>query len=358
MRRFSPATIVEKHREAEDAITLTLEVPDELAEDYRYEQGQHLPVRAKIGDRVERRTYSICASVRDAVLRLGVRVQPEGVFSNYVADELDVGDTLEIMPPYGHFNTPLDPAQKKTYAAFVAGSGITPILSIAKTTLETEPESDFMVFYGNRKRTTTMFIEELWALKNRYPARLALHFLTSQEATAIELMAGRLDGGKVKALHAAFIAPRRLDEIFLCGPNPMIDDLTTALTEFGYDKERIHSERFRPGLKGQPQPRPRPSKAVPTEGTEVTVVMDGQQQSFHMNPDEVSILDAAEAQGIELPYSCKGAVCSTCRTLLRTGDVEMAQNYALEPWELERGFILACQARPTTATIEIDYDET
>ena len=358
VRKFHPATVVEKNRETDDSVTLTLKVPDEVREAYRYTQGQHLPMRADIGGKSVRRTYSICSSVRDDRLRIGVRIQPEGVFSNYLAESVDVGDEVDIMPPYGHFYTELDPAEAKTYAAFVAGSGITPILSIVKTTLETEPDSEFLVFYGNRKRATTMFIEELWALKNGYPDRLALHFLSSQEASAIELTAGRIDAPKLTTLHEAFLGERRADDVFLCGPNPMIDELTGALVELGYDETRIHSERFRPGLKGEAPPRPRPVADAPKEGTEVTIVMDGERQSFHMEPDAPSILDAAEDNGIELPYSCKGGVCSTCRTLLRSGEVDMALNYALEPWELERGFILTCQARPTSSQVEIDYDET
>ena len=176
LRKFHAATIVDKRKETDDSITLTLTVPAELSDTFQYTQGQHLPVRAEIDGKSERRTYSICSSVRDATLRIGVRIQPDGVFSNYLADAVSVGDSLEIMPPYGHFNTGLDPANSKTYVAFVAGSGITPILSILKTTLETEPDSEFVVFYGNRKRATTMFVEELWALKNIYRERLALHF--------------------------------------------------------------------------------------------------------------------------------------------------------------------------------------
>jgi len=356
VRRFAAAAVVDKYHEGEDAVVLTLAVAPELADDYRYHQGQHLPVRAEINGRSERRTYSICSSVADNCLRLGVRIQPEGVFSSYLANEVDVGDTLDAMPPYGHFNTPLDPAQRKTYLAFVAGSGITPILSIVKTTLETEPESEFLVFYGNRKRATTMFIEELWALKNRFADRLALHFIYSREAGDVDLYDGRIDSARLEALHAAFL-DERADDVFLCGPNPMIDDLTGALLRLGYDDSRIHSERFRPGDKGAAPSRPARPATQPRRGTEVTVVMDGQRQRFHMDPEADSIVDAAAASGIELPFSCKGGVCSTCRTLLRAGEVEMNVNYALEPWELEQGFILACQSRPTTDTVELDYDE-
>jgi len=357
MRKFHKATIQKKVAETEDACRLTLSVPAAAAEDFVYTQGQHLPVRAQIGDKMVRRTYSVCASVADGELQLGIRIQEGGVFSNYVADELNVGDTLEVMPPYGHFNTPLDAENAKTYAAFVSGSGITPIFSILKTTLETEPGSRFLVFYGNRKRATTMFIEDLWALKNIYGERLALHFIMSQEPAEIELYNGRIDGERVKALHEAFMDHARADDIFLCGPNPMIDDVTASLLAIGYNPDQIHSERFRPGLRGEAAPGPI-KVTTPKAGTEITIVMDGQRRTFHMGRDNASILDAALDNGLDLPYSCKGGVCSTCRTLLKTGQVEMANNYALEPWEIERGFILCCQATPKTDKVELDYDQT
>ncbi|MDX1482794.1 MAG: FAD-binding oxidoreductase [Woeseiaceae bacterium] len=358
VRQFHPATVVDKRHETDDSIVLTLQVDESLKDDFRYRQGQHLPLRVMIDGKSERRTYSICSSVADDSLRLGVRVQPGGVVSNHLADVVGVGDTLDVMPPFGHFYTELDPGNRKIYAAFVAGSGITPILSIAKTALETEAHSEFLIFYGNRKRATTMFIEDLWALKNRFPDRLTLTFILSREPADIELLAGRIDADKLRALHAAFLERSPPDEIYLCGPNPMIDELTEALVGLGYDRECIHAERFRPGLKGETPPRPRPPADAPEDGAEVVFVMDGHRQSFHMSPDAASIVDAAADSGIDLPYSCKGGVCSTCRTQLKRGKVDMAVNYALEPWELEQGFILACQSRPLTKTIELDYDQT
>lgn len=357
MRKFHAATIVDKRAETEDSVILTLLVPDEVAADFEYVQGQHLPVRATLNDKSVRRTYSICSSVDDHTLRLGIRIQEDGVFSNYVANELKPGDTLEVMPPYGHFNTPLSQDQRKTYVALVAGSGITPIISIVKTTLEVEPGSQVILFYGNRKRSTTMFIEELFALKNLYGERLSLHFIMSQENADIELYAGRVDGSKAARLHDAFLSGMRADEIFICGPNPMIDDVTAAMIALGYDAKNIHSERFRAGLKGEQVPRPRTSK-TPKDGATVTVIVDGNRQTFHMGREDISILDAGTAGGIDLPYSCKGGVCSTCRCKLTAGEVDMALNYALEAWEIEQGFILTCQSTPRTATIELDYDQT
>jgi ring-1,2-phenylacetyl-CoA epoxidase subunit PaaE len=355
MRKFHPATITEKIADTQDSYLLTLAVPAGAVDDFRYTQGQHLPVRAQIRGESVRRTYSIYTSVKDQQLQLGIRVQEDGLFSNYVA-ELKVGDTFDVMPPYGHFNTTLKPEQAKTYAAFVAGSGMSPILSIVKTTLETESESRFLVFYGNRTRATTMFIEQLWALKNLYSERLALHFIMSQEATEIELYSGRCDGTKVAALHTAFMHHERADDIFVCGPNPMIDDVTASLVELGYSPDRIHSERFRSGLRRAATLRPK-KVATPETGTEVTVVMDGERRSFHMGPDDGSILESAQVNGLDLPYSCKAGVCSTCRAFLTKGEVDIAVTYALEPWERDRGFILSCQARPKTAAVELDFDQ-
>ena len=357
MRRFHEATVVSKTQETADSLLLTLSVPEDSAADFVYEQGQHLPVRAMIDGKSVRRTYSICSGVGEKSLRLGIRIQDGGLFSNYVADNINLGDVLEVMPPYGHFNTLLAADNQKTYLAFVAGSGITPILSIIKTTLATEAESRFVIFYGNRKRASTMFLEELWALKNMYRERLALHFIMSQESTDIELYGGRVDGEKVTQLHNAFLGDARADDVFLCGPNPMIDDVTSALLELGYTKVQVHSERFRAGLKGENAQKLKPA-AIPKGGSEVSVIVDGNRQSFHMRPDDSSILDAALENGVELPYSCKGGVCSTCRCMLTEGDVDMALNYALEPWETERGFILTCQASPKSSKIELDYDQT
>lgn len=362
MRKFHSATIVEKAPETEDSVRLKLAVPEDAANEFRYHQGQHLPVRAAIDGKNLRRTYSICSSVGDDELTLGIRVQPDGRFSNFVAEALEVGDELEIMPPSGHFYTELDPAQAKSYAAFVAGSGITPILSIVKTTLETEPESRFVVFYGNRRRATTMFLETLWALKNRYRERLSLHFILSREPGELDIYTGRIDTAKTKALYEAFLRHDTPDEIFVCGPDTMIDGVKEGLAELDFPAEHVHMERFRPVQKGAAAKRPAPSQRRTVErgegDVEVSVVMDGHRQRFRMPSEGMTVLEAGEAAGLDLPYSCRGGVCSTCRTRLVEGEVEMAVNYALEPWELEQGYILACQATPQSEALELDYDQT
>ena len=356
MNTFCPARVIDKVELARDAFELTLEIPVEQAGHFRYQQGQHLPMRATIDGEEVRRTYSICSPVADNQLRVGIRVQEHGRFSTHIAEQVQVGDAIDVMPPAGQFNTPLDPEQRKNYAAFVSGSGITPILSIVSTTLATEPLSEFVVFYGNRQRATTMFRDALWALKNRYPERLSLHFLMSQEDNDIALYEGRLDGPKVRALSAAFLAARPPDDIFICGPNPMIDTVSSELESLGFKRTQIHSERFRALSFEQGGEQRKSVKRAATEKIQVTITFDGRRESFTMSDDDVYLLDAARTHGIDLPYSCKAGVCSTCRTRLAKGRVEMDNNDALEEWEVERGFILACQARPLTSDIELDYD--
>ncbi|MEL7449281.1 MAG: FAD-binding oxidoreductase, partial [Pseudomonadota bacterium] len=310
MASFVPATLVKRAQETPDSLRIELKVPDDVAAQFSYHQGQHLPVRAEIDGKRIRRTYSICSTVDERTLRLGVRVQEGGRFSQYLANSLQPGDTLEVMPPKGHFFTELDPQRSRRYAAFAAGSGITPILSIVGTTLETEPDSRFVVFYGNRTRNSTMFADDLWNLKNRFPDRLSLHFVMSREPADIDLYSGRIDAEKTAALYTAFLAGSPPDEVFVCGPDSMIDEVTTALNEAGIEASHIHTERFRAARKAPPAP----AVDQPKAGTEVLVTMDGQQQRFHMAPGAGTLLDAAREAGLDLPFSCKGGVCSTCRT--------------------------------------------
>jgi ring-1,2-phenylacetyl-CoA epoxidase subunit PaaE len=356
MRRFHPLTVARVERETEDSVRVCLQVPPELREQFHFLPGQHLPLQLVLNGRKVRRTYSICSTPGHWPLEIGVRVQPGGLFSEFAAAELSVGSVLEAMPPFGQFHA--DPeADSRTRVAFAAGSGITPILSILRTTLETETQSRFMLFYGNRRQRTTMFIEDLYALKNRFPERLQLFFLFSQEDQEFPVMRGRLDAEKVRELWAVFCSGVRPDEAFICGPDTMIDTVSTALASLGMDPGSIHAERY--GV-----PRLRPSARVPAavdDGTErvasVTVIMDGHQKTFDMAATSSNVVDAAARHGIELPYSCKGGVCATCRTWLREGQVRMKANFGLEPWEVEKGFVLACQSYPLTDKVVLDYDK-
>ena len=353
MRRFHELTVAAVDAAASDAVRVVLDVPEALNDEFRFLAGQHLPVRRNVDGQNLRRTYSICSAPGRFPLQLGVRVQPGGAFSGWLATELKAGDTLDVMPPFGQFHANVDPDRGSDYLGFASGSGITPILSIMTSILETEPRSRFALFYGNRRQSTTMFIDELYALKNRFPDRLQLHFLFSREQQEFAIAEGRLDADKVRRLLRDLCGGLRPTEAFVCGPDSMIDEVGTALAEAGIAE--VHSERFgvpRQAAAAKPQPVARDDEA------EVTVILDGHRKQFAMAPDADNIVDAAAANGIDLPYSCKGGVCATCRTFVREGSVDMATNYGLEPWEVEKGFVLACQSRPTSSTVVLDYDET
>jgi ring-1,2-phenylacetyl-CoA epoxidase subunit PaaE len=357
MRQFHTLTVARVEPETADSMRVCLQVPPELKEQFAFLPGQHLPVQIALNGRKVRRTYSICSVPGQWPLEIGVRVQPGGLFSGYVATELAAGNTLEAMPPFGQFHTNPGSANAKTYAAFAAGSGITPILSILKTTVEMEPSSRFILFYGNRRQRTTMFIEDLYALKNRFPERLQLNFLFSQEDQEFPLMSGRLDAPKVRELWGSFCAGLTPDQAFICGPDTMIDTVRDTLVELGMDTAAVQVERY-----GAPRVRREgeaPARPVRTGQhlASVTVIMDGHEKSFDMSAESPNIVDAAAEHGIELPYSCKGGVCATCRTWLREGEVRMRTNYGLEPWEVEKGFVLACQSYPLTDSVVLDYDE-
>jgi len=302
-----------------------------------------------------RRTYSICSGLGQGPIEIGVRIQPGGQFSEYAANSLSVGDSIDAMPPTGRFHIDLDASNAKDYVGFAAGSGITPILSMIKSIMVTEPESRFILFYGNRKQSTTMFIEDLYAMKNLYPERLQLNFVFSQEEQEFEPMAGRLDADKVLELYRHFGAGLRVTDAFVCGPDSMIQDVTRALIELGMDEATIHSERF-----GVPRKTAKPKAAAvkTADHATVTIIMDGHKKDFEMHRDDPNIVDAAAENGIVLPFSCKGGVCATCRCHVRAGEVSMETNYGLEPWEVEKGFVLACQSRPVSEAVTLDYDKT
>lgn len=355
MRQFHTLRIRSIEKETSDSFRVALQVPDALRQEYAFLPGQHLPIRTNVDGQMIRRTYSICSLPGESQLVLGIRVQNGGAFSQLVANELKVGDELDAMPPFGQFHANVMPDTSRTHVAFVAGSGITPVMSIIRATLEGEPEARFVLFYGNRRQSTTMFIDDLYALKNRFPERLQLYFLFSQEEQVFEIFGGRLDDEKVRVLVDRFCVGLTPDEFYLCGPFPMIETITDTLIALGFDKNSIHNERYGPPRKGGEAP------SAPAESTgisTVTIIMDGHRKSFEMPKAGNSIVDAAAANGYELPFSCKGGVCATCRTHVREGKVQMESNYGLEAWEVEQGFALACQSRPITDTVVLDYDKT
>ena len=360
MKQFHPLKVVAKHPETRDSIRIALDVPESLQPEFDFHPGQHLPIQVEVDGKRLRRTYSICSEPGHWPLEIGIRVQPGGQFSEYASRSLNVGDVIDVMPPTGRFHANVDAGASKYYLGFAAGSGITPILSIATSILNQEPGSRFALFYGNRRQDSAMFIEDLYALKNRYPDRLQLHFVFSQEDQEFAIGAGRLDAEKVAEVYERFCSGDRVDEAFICGPDSMIETVGSALRGLGLGEDVIHAERFGVPRKSSAQSvsADKDEAAVPSENvTTVTVIMDGHKKTFTMTRDAANIVDAAADHGIELPYSCKGGVCATCRTHVREGTVQMDTNYGLEPWEVEAGFILACQSRPQTDEVLLDYDK-
>lgn len=358
MRQFHSLKVQSIEPETADSIRIALQVPDELKAEYDFLPGQHLPIQLTIGGRKIRRTYSICSLPGEPPIVIGVRIQPGGLFSDFVANELSVGDELEAMPPFGQFHASVDPENEMTYLAFAAGSGITPVISIIRAILEGEPHARFVLFYGNRRQSTTMFIDDLFALKNRFPERLQLYFLFTQEEQEFPVFSGRLDDEKVRELLEDFCGGLEPDEVFLCGPFPMIETITNTLTELGFDGDKIHKERYGPPRKAEQSDIPKASAAEPKNLSRITIIMDGHRKSFDMPKSGDNIVDAAAANGFELPFSCKGGVCATCRTHVVEGEVKMETNFGLEPWEVEQGYVLACQSHPVSESVVLDYDRT
>lgn len=356
MSKFHRLRVARLEPETRDAVAVTFDVPAALRERFRYHHGQHLTLRTAIEGRDFRRSYSICSAVQDDCLRIAIKRNPGGAFSEWANRALKSGDTLEVMPPMGHFSVPLDPRSRKHYLAFAAGSGITPLLSIIKTTLAVEPMSRFTLFYGNRASSTVMFREEVAALKDMHLARFNLVHVLSREAQDIELLHGRIDRPKAEALLAHWVDLDEIDTAFVCGPDGMMQAVADALKGRGFPESRIRIERFATSIPHHERVPP-PVDADRAQ-CEVTVIIDGATRSFVLDRAKESIVDGGLRNGIELPYSCKGGVCSTCRAKLISGQVDMDVNFALEDYEIARGFILTCQSYAVTDRVTVDYDQT
>ena len=356
MSKFHPITIAQVRQETRDTIVATLAVPESLRERFAFTQGQHLTLRAQVNGEDLRRSYSICSAVDDPELRIAIKRTPGGQFSTWANDTLKPGVTLEVMPPMGHIHLPLDTAQGKRYLAFAAGSGITPILSILKTTLVREPQSSFTLVYGNRSTSSVIFREELAELKDLFPQRLNLVHVMSREQQDTELFNGRIDREKCEALFTRWIQVADHDAAYVCGPEPMMRAVSEALQAHGMPREAVKMELFAASIpKTRHEAHARP--VVGRQECEVVVVMDGAERQFTMEKDKTSVLDAALAQGIDMRYSCKGGVCATCRCKVVDGKVDMDANFALEDYEIARGFVLSCQSFPVSDRLVIDFDQ-
>jgi ring-1,2-phenylacetyl-CoA epoxidase subunit PaaE len=352
--KFHKLTIADVRRETPDAISVRFDVPDHLAADYTFTQGQHLTLKASPNGEEVRRSYSICAGADDGVLRVAIKRVPGGLFSTWAAEKLHSGQTLDVLTPDGRFNTPLDPANRKHYVAFAAGSGITPVLSLIRTTLSREPLSRFTLVYGNRRQADALFQEELEDLKDQYLTRFTLYNLFSRERQDITLYNGRLDAAKVTEFTNSLLPVGRVDEAFVCGPGGMIDDVESALIDSGMSAEHIHIERF-----GIPDGSKAAHRTEPEDAPQarVTIILDGVSREFDFHRADASVLDAALAAGIDLPYSCKGGMCCTCRSKAIEGTVRMEKNYSLEKTDVDAGFVLTCQSHPLTNTLTLNFDE-
>jgi ring-1,2-phenylacetyl-CoA epoxidase subunit PaaE len=359
MFKFHPLKVASVERVAEDAVCLTLAIPPAFREDFAFHAGQYVTVRRTINEREERRTYSIVTTPGSASLKLGIRVQSGGRMSGEIATRLRPGDTLDVGTPMGRFRTQVDPQREFSYVAFAAGSGITPVLSLAADILAREPGSRFTLIYGNRSISRTMFLEDTLGLKNQYLDRFSVHFVMSREPQQTDMLNGRIDGDKVRDLAQRIVEISSADEYLICGPGRMVDEVRDAIKTLNGESP-IRFERFATGasppvaiITRKPEIGPAAQEVLST----ISVVMDGRRRIFPMAPSDPSVLDAAERAGLELPFSCRAGICATCRTRITAGSAVMTHNIALERWETDAGFVLCCQARPTTATLELSYDE-
>ncbi len=356
---FHAIPVKEIRRETPDCISIAFDIPAGLDNEFRFSHGQNITVKTRINGEEVRRSYSICSSPLEHELRIAVKKVSGGVFSTWANQFLKKGDMLEVLSPTGKFYTPLNKDQQKNYVAFAAGSGITPVLSIIKTVLATEPKSSFTLVYGNRNRSSIIFREELEGIKNKYINRFVLHHILSREKTDLPLHHGRIDAAKCEALFAQLININNCDEFFLCGPEEMIFSVKDFLASKGVASDKIHFELFTPP--GQQYAKKLFSetgdkKDYAGQTSKVTVRLDGIAIDFDLAYDGQAILDAAAKAGTELPFSCKGGVCATCRAKLLEGEVAMDTNYALEPDEIKAGYILTCQSHPRSPSLLVDFD--
>lgn len=353
---FHDLTVRAIEPDTAEAVIVSFDVPPPLRETYAFTQGQYLTLRKTIAGEDLRRSYSICAGVDDGELRVGVRKVAGGRFSNWIHEQLKPGDRIAVMAPQGRFFVPLDPQARRHHLGIAGGSGITPILSIMKTVLAREPLSRFTLLYANRKLASTMFKEELDDLKNRHMTRLVLHHVFSDEPTDADLNHGLMNRAKLAQFLAGPVPAAGIAHAYICGPFQMNDEAEAALLAAGVPEDRVHIERFgvAPQAGGAVVHEAKPGDA---EQAKVVIIRDGLKREIDFHKDQPSILDAASAAGLEVPFSCTSGVCGTCRARLLEGQVRMARNFALDPAEVAAGFVLTCQAHPTTERVVLSFDE-
>lgn len=357
MSKFHTLKITDVRRETEDCVSLAFAVPETLAKDFIFTQGQHLTLRKQLNEEDVRRTYSICTGPDDGELRVAVKKVPGGKFSTFANEALRTGDTLEVLPPAGRFFTELKKDRAAHYVAFAAGSGITPILSIMKAVIAREPGSHLTLFYGNRNSESVIFREVIEGLKNEHLDRLSIHYVLTREHPGSDLFAGRITGEKCRRFAQLLFDPEEVEAFFICGPFDMLQDLRQTLEELGVHRQRIHYELFTAPGSEPVKKQVKPAETQSGEQVQVQIQLDGERIGFAMPTQGQAVLDAALAAGADLPFACKGGVCCTCRAKLESGEVEMAVNYALEPEEVKAGFVLTCQSYPRSKELMLNFDE-
>ncbi|WP_395622360.1 2Fe-2S iron-sulfur cluster-binding protein [Sphingomonas daechungensis] len=354
-KHFHALKVAEIVPETADANSIRFVIPPELREAFAFKAGQHLTLKAEIDGEDVRRNYSLCTAPAEQDWMVTVKRIAGGLFSNWVGDNLKAGDTVEVMPPHGSFTTEFAPTAKRHIVGIAGGSGITPVLSLLKTTLKEEPESQFTLLYGNRDSSSIIFLEELAELKDRYLGRLSLHHFLAEEEGDIDLFNGMLDRARCDEAITSLVGdPASVDAWFICGPGPMMDAAEGALLDRNIDKERIHIERFTAD---------RPSAALAAEmaqlqtqaaGMAMSVTLDGRTRKVAFT--EANILDSTRASGLPAPFACKAGVCATCRAKVTSGKVEMAARYGLTDEEIASGYVLTCQSVPVGDGVAVDYD--
>ena len=354
---FYPLRIKKINKETDQCVSVEFEIPGSLANAFQFKQGQSLTMRKNLAGEEVRRTYSLCSSPLDKRWKVAIKKVEGGLFSSFANENLQEGDELDVMEPVGKFYTELNPENKKNYLAFAAGSGITPVISIIKTTLRTEPQSSFTLVYGNRSRSSIIFFEELEGLKNKFIDRFSFINILSRERTETPVNFGRLDIGKLTELEK-LIDYKKMDEIFICGPEEMIFCVKNFLEQKDISEKKIHFELFT--TSGQKKQGTRNKAQESNSGgpqSKITVKVDGRSFDFDLSLNsDTTILDAALKQGADLPFACKGGMCCTCKAKLREGEVEMDVHWGLEHEEVEQGYILTCQSHPKTEKVVVDFD--
>ncbi len=353
--QFHTLSISDVARETSDAVSIAFAVPDTLRTAYAFLPGQYLTLRSRVDGADIRRSYSICAGLDDSELRVAIKRVEGGIFSSFANSQLRTGDKLEVMTPMGRFTASPEPAHSATYLGIACGSGITPILSILKSVLSREPDSRFVLLYGNRNSQSILFRDALDDLKDRYLGRLTVHHVLSREAQDIPLLHGRLDGERIKRLMQTMLPAASIDNAYLCGPQEMTIEARAALQALGVEPDHIHVELFTPAEGLIRKPLTAPKERVLDTHAQITITFDGATQTIPGMKGE-SIIEAATRAGLDLPYSCRGGMCCTCRARITEGSVEMTQNFSLEPWEIAAGFTLTCQAHAMTDRVAVDFD--